>query len=135
MATITVISDTVQSGEATVSGDRLLVDAGALPGLIGWELKPEGLCRGDVCVPVRDACALTHDGGVDLAAVAHALGRHSVIDPAAGIAAMALPSEERRRGLDALEAPSFALNDLDGVPHSLAEWRGTKKLLVAFATW
>src|SRR6476469_7190960 len=48
-----------------VDGDRVLLDAGALGELTGWQLKPEGLCRADVCVPVRDP-DLTVDGAIDV---------------------------------------------------------------------
>jgi hypothetical protein len=49
--------------------------------------------------------------------------------------AVALPAEQRRQALDSLEAPPFTLPDLGGAAHQLEEWRGTKKLLVAFASW
>ncbi len=39
-----------------------LVDAGSLPELIGWELKPEGLCRDEQCVIVNDRDALAPTG-------------------------------------------------------------------------
>jgi len=58
-----------------------------------------------------------------------------VVDAEAGIAAIANDTETRRRAIDGLEAPDFALGDLDGATHHLHEWRGTKKLLVAFASW
>ena len=35
-----------------------LVESSALPGLIGWTLKPEGLCRDEQCVIVPDRAAL-----------------------------------------------------------------------------
>ena len=52
-----------------------------------------------------------------------------------GIAALAMDADGRRQALDSLRAPSFGLDDLDGNPHRLEQWRGQKKLLVAFASW
>ena len=72
---------------------------------------------------------------LDVGAVADALGRLAVVDAARGIAALSLPKEGRRAALREHHAPAFTLPDLDGVEHSLEEWRGTKKLLVAFASW
>jgi hypothetical protein len=72
---------------------------------------------------------------VDLAAVAAALGRAAVVDALAGIAAVAMDAEGRRQALDSLRPPAFVLDDLDGHPRRLEEWRGRKKLLVAFASW
>jgi hypothetical protein len=131
----TVVTDEVSTIAAVADGDRLLIDPAALPDALGWEWKPEGLCRGNVCVPVRDRSRLMTDGKLDIGAVATALGRPVVVDAEAGIAAVALPKESRREALREHHAPSFTLPDLDGVEHSLEEWRGTKKLLVAFASW
>jgi len=133
--TATVITDEERTVDASVADGRVLVDQGQLPAAIGWELKVEGLCRDDVCVPVRDRDALFVDGRVDLAAVAGALHRPVVVDAAAGIVAMALPSEERRNALKAHHAPAFTLPDFDGNAHSLSEWHGRKKVLFAWATW
>jgi hypothetical protein len=135
MARITIIAEDVRTVDARIDGGHVLVDPTHLPDALGWELKPEGLCRDDVCVPVRDRDALMRDGEVDLVEVGDALGRPLVVDAGAGIMAMALPSEERQRALDDLVAPSFELDDLDGKAHRLEEWRGRKKLLVAFASW
>ena len=111
------------------------IDRDRLPDALGWELKPEGLCRDHVCVPVRDQSTIAVNGSLDLAAVAAALGRPSVVDTDVGIVAVALPAEQRRQAIDGLTAPAFTLADLDGADHSLEEWRGRKKLLVAFASW
>jgi hypothetical protein len=136
MSQVTIISDEARTVPATVQGDRILLEPSQLPDALGWELKPEGLCRGDVCVPVRDPSALrAGPDGLDLAAVAAALGRPVVVDAAGGMAAVALPAEQRRQALESLQAPPFSLSDLDGVTRSLSEWRGDKKLLVAFASW
>ena|SRR5439155_9080758 len=135
MTPITIISDKSHAVDARVDGGRLLIPPDALPQAIGWTLKPEGLCQDDVCVPVRDRAALLVGDDLDLAAIAAVLGRQAVVDAEAGIAVIANDTETRRRALDGLEAPDFALGDLDGATHHLHEWRGTKKLLVAFASW
>ncbi len=135
MVEVTVISDEVRHVDAEVSGDRVLVDADRLPAAMGWELKPEGLCRADVCVPVRDPSGLFVGDALDLAAVCAALSRPVVADADARLVAVALDAEARHRALDDLVAPPFALADLDGHVHTLDEWRGQKKLLSAFASW
>ena len=135
MPQITMLAGDVRAIDGTIAGDRLLVDAATLHDTVGWELKPEGLCRENVCVPVRNTEAVVVDDQIDLAAAAGLLGRPVVVDGEAGLAAVALESEQRRRAIESLEAPAFTLEDLDGAPHSLSEWRGRKKLLVAFASW
>jgi hypothetical protein len=131
----TIVTDEAQTVTAVADGDRLLIDPEALPAALGWEWKPEGLCRGNVCVPVRDRSQLLVGDRLDVGAVARALGLLAVVDAPAGIAALSLPAELRHEAIREGRAPDFALEDLGGVEHHLDEWRGTKKLLVAFATW
>jgi hypothetical protein len=70
---------------------------------------------------------------VDLGRVAAALDRPFLAED--GVAAVGEPRQTRRMAVDGLRAPTFSLPDLDGAHHSLEEWRGRKKLLVAFASW
>ena len=78
-----------------VDGERVLLDADALGELTGWQLKPEGLCRDEVCVPVRDP-ELAVDGAVDVARFAAALARPVVVDAANGVVALGERSADRR---------------------------------------
>jgi hypothetical protein len=135
MPQVTIIADDTRTVEATVDGERILVEPASLPAALGWTLKPEGLCRDDTCVLVRDESALFVDGRLDVAAVADALGRPVVVDAAAGLAAVGLDAEARRGALQNLVAPPFTLPDLDGNLHELSEWRGRKRLLHAFSSW
>ena len=120
---------------ARVDGDRVRLAPEAVRSALGWELKPEGLCRGDVCVPVRDRARLADPDGIDLAALADALGRPLALDAAAGAAALGTAAAERAAALASLDAPEFSLPDLDGKVHALSEQRGKKVLLVCWASW
>src|SRR4051794_8672134 len=135
MGMVTIITDEARTVDGDAVDGRLVVDPGLLPDAIGWQLKPEGLCQAETCVPVRDRDALFVDGRLDIAAVATALGRATVVDAPAGFAAVANDAETRRRALDDLRAPDLTLDDLDGNAHHLGAWRGTKRLLFAFASW
>jgi hypothetical protein len=123
---------------AEVRDGRVLIDPDSLKSGLGWELKPEGLCKDAACVPVRDREALVpsaEDAGVDLAAFASALGRPLALAPEARVAALGVAAGERAAQLSTLEAPDFELPDLDGQLHRLSEHRGKKVLLVAYASW
>ena len=141
MAPLTLI-DVEADGEPTACElDATIVDGtarvapDALASATGWSLRPEGLCRGDVCVPVRDRAALERAGSVDLAAFAAALGRPLALDLAESAAALGAAAADRAASLASLEAPDFRLPDLSGTERSLSEQRGRKVLLVTWASW
>ena len=137
LSEITIITDRVATVDGVVDAERgtFLVDPAVLSEAIGWDLKPSGLCQGDVCVPVRDMDALRVGELLDVVAVADAVRQSSVVDPDAGIMAVALSAELRRRALRDLDAPDVTLPDLDDAPHSLSDWSGRKRLLVTFSSW
>ena len=134
---ITIITDRVATVDAIADAGRgtFLVEPSDLSDALGWELKASGLCRGDTCIPVRDMDTIRVGDLIDVAAVAEAVRQPSVVDLAAGIVAVALSAELRRRALSDLAAPPFILPDLDDLPHALDEWAGRKRLLVAFSSW
>lgn len=101
---------------------------------VGWRLEDRGLCRGDVCIPVRDDALATADG-VSLPGLAAALHRPLALDLGERTAFLGASAADRAPLRAGSEAPAFALPDLDGRLHSLAEHRGSKVLLAAWASW
>lgn len=132
---VTVITDGVAEIEGRREGDRLLVPVDALEAATGWHLDDRGLCRGEVCVPVRDREHVLHNGAVDLGVMGEVIGHPTVVDADEGVVAMAAPAAERAASLASLEAPRLTLDDLDGRPLDLPGAPGKKKLLVAWASW
>lgn len=121
--------------DAQGSGEAVRIAPAALRDALGWELKPEGLCQGGLCIPVRDRTALQHADGIDLAALARTLGRPLALDAAAGAAYLGASAADRGAQLASLAAPDVTLPDLDGTPHAMADFRGRKLLLIAYASW
>ncbi len=111
------------------------VSADMLEELIGWTLKPQGLCRDERCVIVPDRAVLGSDDSVSLPAVAELLDRPIAVDESAGLVAIGVEREQRRSALRDRKAPDFSLPDLDGTWHALSDHRSKKKLLVAFSSW
>lgn len=134
MIDATVLDEAEVGVSATVRDGRLLVDPGDLAATLGWELKPEGLCRGDVCVPVADRRPLAdEDGRIDLVELGAALGREVVADVDEGV--VAYGNATAPVILADAEAPPFTLQGMDGRPVSLADHAGKKKVLVTWASW
>ena len=121
--------------EAMLDGQTVRVAPEVVSEVLGWELKSDGLCRGDSCIPLRNQGALSGTDGVDLAAVADALGQPLALDIDERVAVIGAAATARGAELETLEAPDFSLPDLLGHEHSLSDYRGKKVLLIAYASW
>jgi len=98
----------------------------------GWEVKPEGACRDQVCVPLADEA---RDGDRLVArVVAERLGMPVLEDPDHGLLAIG-PATVTGRALESAVAPGLELPDVDGNPFRLSSLLGKKVLLVAWASW
>jgi hypothetical protein len=108
--------------------DRLDLSAEQFALATGWEIKPEGACKAEVCVP------LGRSEGFDAIAAADRLGMAVVEDQAAGLWAFG-PESLGNRALVSAEAPDLVLPDLDGNEFRLSTLRGQKVVLVAWAPY
>jgi hypothetical protein len=113
--------------------DRLDVDAAAFAARTGWEVKPQGACKGEVCVPLPDE-ARTSDGRLDASVLSARLGMPLVRDRSDDLWALG-PATVTGKALDSAVAPDLELPDVDGNPFKLASLHGKKVLLVAWASW
>ena len=112
--------------------DRLELTPGELADRTGWELKPEGLCRDDRCVPFPAGAGGASDV-VDMRMVAERLRMPLVADDGHGL--WALGPAAGGHVLDSAELPPIVLADVDGSPFDLASLRGSKVLISAWASW
>jgi hypothetical protein len=110
------------------------VDTSEYESASGWHLRPDGACRGDVCVPLGDGVRSADGSRVQLDRLAERLGAAFVHDAPRGLYAIG-PSTVSGRALATAEAPELELPDLDGNPFRLSSLRGRKVLLVAWASW
>jgi hypothetical protein len=99
----------------------------------GWTLKPEGMCRAELCVPLPASAVGTNE--VDVAAFWKKLGGPVIASDQRDVWALGAPAEERNAALEGLEAPDFTLPDVNGVPRSLSQLRGKKVFLATWASW
>jgi hypothetical protein len=111
--------------------ESLAVDAAAFARRTGWQAKPEGLCKGDVCVPAPGVDR--GDGTLDGEQLAERLRMPLVHDGAHGL--WALGPESGGPALTSAVAADPELVDLDGNPFHLSALHGRKVLLVAWASW
>ncbi len=127
----TVLSD---RGEISVAaGEGLWLEAAEVERATGWTPKPEGLCRGELCLPLL--AAERRGTRTDAAAVWRRLG-HPVLHDASGEAwVLGTAAASRKDALAGLVAPDFTLPDVAGAPHTLSELRGNKVFLATWASW
>lgn len=134
MPTLTLLHDGRVDEVAVADPARPTISPEQVESLLGWELKPEGLCQGYMCIPV-DQDDLVREDGLDLRVLADALQRPLVTEEKHAVASLGASHHDRAEALDSLDAPDFTLPDLAGNLHSLSDERGKKVLLVAYASW
>jgi hypothetical protein len=94
----------------------------------GWDIKPVGACKAEVCVP------LDQRSGFDLQATAERLRMALVHDAEAGLWAVG-PESLGDRALVSAEAPELVLDDINGDEFRLSSLRGEKVLIVSWAPY
>jgi peroxiredoxin len=134
VSTITVVIDEPRTVAGRIEDGRAWIAVEDLEATTGWVRKPEGLCQGDICVPVRRPEDLEAGQEIDLIAMAGLLQRRVVSDEA-GIVVFSHDAATRRAALDGLTAPDFTLPTLDGEPFTFSSLAGTKRILVTFSSW
>jgi hypothetical protein len=97
----------------------------------GWEIKPEGACKGDLCVPLPEA----GHGSLDAQMLSDRLGMALVHDEEHGLWALGPDSGAGHRTLLSAELPPITLPDRHGKDFSLRSLRGTKVFMLAWASW
>ena len=106
----------------------------------GFEIKPQGVCRKELCFPLPKAQKqdfVRKNAGknwFNLLAFAQLVQQPVAHDDALSIWYFGLRADQRQT-LASLQAPDFTLPDMNGKMHSLHDFHGKKVFLITWASW
>ena len=132
---------TIPIANALVDKGDLWVTPADLPKISGFELKPEGACLAEICVPVDQAkdsaIFLRKDGQEYLNAseLARKINQSVVADEANAVWSFGEVPANMNGYLKSAVAPDFELKDRKGNTVKLSDFRGKKVVLVTWASW
>jgi hypothetical protein len=104
-------------------------------------VKPQGICRDELCFPIpkaKKADFISKKGRVTLfnmSEFARLLKQPVATDEQNGVWYFGARPDDQNAYLESLEAPNFTLPDAKGRMRSLSDFRGKKVLLVTWASW
>ena len=134
----TTVRSTVLFGDKTVTLDQTRQDAQDLwvlskdlPRINEFEVKPQGACRADVCIPLSKN--LKNGQWFNLTGFARKLGETVVNDDA--VWSFGEIPVLRGGFYNSRIAPDFAVSDRKGRVVHLSDFRGKKALIVTWASW
>ena len=139
----TVIYDETPRSLMNVIADErgVWIECGEMKRATGWELKPEGACLSESCVPIpaeqKNDFVLNRNNEqyFNFASLADLLGKPWAGDQKNRVWYFGTEQAARANALASLKAPNFTLPDLDGNLHSLSDHLGKKVFLVSWASW
>ena len=118
-------------------GDGLLIDPTDLRRINGFELKPQGACYEDICIPLTDGLLVEQAGKewFNLTAFADLVGQPYVVDKQANVWSFAEIPAKRESTLLNAQAPDFEVTDRQGHVIRLSDFKGKKALIVTWSSW
>jgi peroxiredoxin len=132
MTTWTVFGEVGAAAGGT--GQQPVLGWDDLARVTGWAPKPQGWCRGEVCIPAASLGALAGTEVLAAVDVARGLGSAFAVDVEHRLAVVG-PRADHRGHVSSGVAPDVALAGLDGDVHQLFEDAPAKALVLAFASW
>ena len=106
-----------------------------------YVVKPQGVCRDELCFPLPKAqkskFIVKQDSSewFNLSEFARLIHQPVAFDEKNATYYFGTRAEAQNAYLESYEAPNFRLPDVQGQVHSLSDFRGKKVLLVTWASW
>jgi AhpC/TSA family len=137
-----IVYDDVASEVNNQSADseQLWITTADLKRSTHFEVKPQGVCREELCFPLpkgrKEEFVRGHKPHelFNLTAFAKLVHQPVAHQAQPAVWYFGLRSDQQQK-LSSLEAPDFTLPDINGKPHSLSQFRGKKVFLVTWASW
>ena len=117
----------------TDAAGALWVPKKDLPRINGFEIKPQGACREDICIPIPRG--MMRADLFNLTAFAGRVGQKFIADPAARVWSFGEIPVVQGAFVESRIAPDVAVPNRKGTPVRLSQFRGKKVLLVTWASW
>ena len=112
-----------------------------LPRVNGFELKPEGACLDEICIPIKQSedsdlyVNRQGQGWVNVTGLARIIQQPVVADYDTQTFSLgAIPVQRTSFVRDAI-APDFELSDWRGEKYRLSDFKGKKIMLLSWASW
>jgi|SRR5215471_3931648 len=123
----------------SLSADDLWITLEDLKLAAGFVIKPQGVCRDELCFPIpkaRRSAFLSKQGSItwfNLSEFARLLHQPVAREKEAWY--FGPRPDAQNAFISSLIAPDFKLPDMNGHEHSLSDFRGKKVLLLTWASW
>ena len=98
-----------------------------------FEIKPQGACRADICIPITKQ--MVRGDYFNVSAFARKIQQAAVVDPVARVWSFGEIQVLGGNFRNGRVAPDVTIPDRAGRPVRLASFRGKKVLLVTWASW
>jgi hypothetical protein len=130
-----IVLDRVWRDPKPVAGqdEELWVRKRDLPRINDFELKPQGACRADLCIPIPKT--MIRGDYFNLTAFASKAGQPVVADAGGRVWSFGEMQALGGGFVTSRIAPDFAVPDRGGRPVHLSAFRGKKVLVVTWASW
>ena len=140
-ATVLFEQNVVKLDETLADPTDLWIVAEDLTRVNGFELKPEGACLDEICVPVKQDedsdMFVRRDGRAwfNVTELADRLQQPVVVDHQASVFSFGAIPVTRATFREQAIAPDFELTDRHGETVRLSDFKGKKIMLLTWASW
>ena len=140
-ATVLFEQNLIKLDETLADPTDLWIPSEDLTRVNGFELKPEGACLDEICVPVKqdeDSDMFVRREGrtwFNVTELADKLQQPVVVDYEAGVYSFGAIPVTRASFREQAVAPNFELADRNGNKVQLSDFKGKKIMLLTWASW